>query len=245
MFSEGFISILNSISKFQEINNGHVWYRGHSINSHKLNSGLFRLKYPSLCDYLNLEKQQIQNLIINYHLLDIDNEFGNLDLLYIMQHYGIRTRLLDWSSNLSVALYFLSLEWTSNNPSRLWLINPITLNTISTGISGIISPQKYTMETIVELKKTIAIYPIKNNKRIIAQQGQFTIQGNSMLCLEDEFGCELQEKNALAYIDLDFDLKQDIINYLNLHGINSFTVFPDMQGFKDYINDLLIPNSAK
>ena len=40
-------------------------------------------------------------------------------------------------------------------------------------------------------------------------------------------------------------LKQDIINYLDMHGTNAFTVFPDIQGFKAFIDNFLIPPTVR
>lgn len=57
------------------------------------------------------------------------------DYLFAMQHYGVPTRLLDWSENLFIALYFSALipkgySGKSNDirSQTLWILDPISWN---------------------------------------------------------------------------------------------------------------------
>jgi FRG domain. len=49
---------------------------------------------------------------------------------YLKQHYGIPTRLLDWSQNIMVALYFALSEFTDDKSknARIWILSPFHLN---------------------------------------------------------------------------------------------------------------------
>ncbi|MCQ2014617.1 MULTISPECIES: FRG domain-containing protein [Clostridium] len=243
MFSKGFYELLNAISQFSIKNDGRVWFRGQSKNTYKLNSSLYRLKYDNLGEFINLENQQLNLLKVNSNLLEIGS--NEIERLYLMQHYGMRTRLLDWTSNISIALFFLSLEWTSDVNARLWMLNPCKLNELAEKGFGLISPNSFTIKEFQEMNNSIAIYPIRNNKRIIAQHGYFTVQGNIGLPLEEEFNCRLIEEGYLKYIDLSYELKRDIINFLKINDVNEFTVFPDMEGLKDYVNKTFIEERFK
>lgn len=48
-----------------------------------------------------------------------------------MQHYFIPTRLLDWSENLGIAIYFAIYSHTNNKDISLYVLNPLELNRYS------------------------------------------------------------------------------------------------------------------
>ncbi len=51
---------------------------------------------------------------------------------FLMQHYKIKTRLLDWTENAMVALFFaLSDKSFSQEDSIIWILNPFKLNDLT------------------------------------------------------------------------------------------------------------------
>ncbi|MCB5383968.1 FRG domain-containing protein [Blautia glucerasea] len=48
--------------------------------------------------------------------------------LTMMQHYGLPTRLLDWSESPLVALYFALSEKKDDIDAAVWIMNPMKLN---------------------------------------------------------------------------------------------------------------------
>jgi hypothetical protein len=233
-------SILDEVDDFSRENYGIVWYRGITYSDHKLDSGLFRLKISdSVQDYINLEEQMYRYFKSLGHLLS-SNEEG-WKLLYSMQHHGVRTRLLDWTESFAVGLFFATSNWTRGK-AAVWMLNPLQLNLVSGGKEEIIAPSKvdyWDRFTNID-QKTIAIYPIKNNTRIAAQHGVFTVQGNTLLSLEDEFKESLISQRALKKIELSIDVREDALNFLRQNGINNFSLFPDLDGLAKYINDIHI-----
>ena len=53
--------------------------------------------------------------------------------LILIQHYGCKTRILDWSENLLVALYFATDTNSYEKDGYLWVLMPWRLNGLTTG----------------------------------------------------------------------------------------------------------------
>ena len=58
---------------------------------------------------------------------------SNWDLLFKMQHYGVPTRLLDWSENLLAAAYFALMAAPSHDHEGdclpiVWCLDPVAWN---------------------------------------------------------------------------------------------------------------------
>ena len=99
------------------------WFRGESGNQ------------PALCPKISNYDAQEEN----YLLQSFRRQAGGLvnvpprkltDLwLFLAQHYGVPTRLLDWTEGALHALYFAINKGNSN--SRIYMLNPQKLNELA------------------------------------------------------------------------------------------------------------------
>jgi hypothetical protein len=237
---------MNEVSDFQE--EEPVWFRGQSNSGYVLNSGLFRENQKFEADEEitqdKLLKRYLGKEVVYYNyfknLGHLYHNEADWSLLYIMQHHKLRTRLLDWSESFAVALFFAWASWKKDNTARVWMLRPNYLNFKLTK-----SYKYYTLEEPYELvlkkasfpKNSVALYPVRNSQRIVAQQGVFTLQGNTLCPLEEEYDGKLITEGILKSIDIPEKLRPDVEKYLNQSGINYFTIFPDLDGLADHIID--------
>lgn len=102
------VTTISSVSK-DDLPGETVIFRGISDLEYDLTPGLARLKNVEE----NTEKELINDFLT--HRPDAFSGLTDFDILAKMQHYGLPTRLLDFSINPLVALYFACESKTSKN----------------------------------------------------------------------------------------------------------------------------------
>jgi len=97
-----------------------TWFRGQPNYEHKLIPSIFRQGSSFRVAYH--EQKMFEEFKRRYP--DQSNSHKNTyEWLPLMQHYGLPTRLLDWSSNLLVGLYFCCINDPDNDGS-LFIFDP-------------------------------------------------------------------------------------------------------------------------
>jgi len=152
---------------------------------------------------------------------------------FLMQHYGLPTRLLDWTAGALLALYFALRDEPGENDAAVWVIDPWELNKQTTGkaeliVSSEAIAQKYLPSKFFGGKKLpkapIAIVPPYNSSRITVQRGTFTIHGSNRHGVEQIFG------SRMAKIEIPKGSAFQMKRALRASGIGEFTVFPELDG---------------
>lgn len=238
IFSDRWVQILNEVREFRRKSS---WFRGHSNLDYELHSGLFRLEFDEITDYRGVETICYRKFLSLGHLHHNETDWN---LLYLMQHHGVTTRLLDWSESFSVALYFAFKDWNwkAGECACVWILSPTGLNQLSRGKTQLLLPregasyEEYALDRKAFGANSVALYPQRNSSRLVAQQGVFTLQGDSLLPLDQEHDGRLIEEGHLKKIILTPDLFLDVADYLDLAGINDYTLFPDLDGLARHVS---------
>jgi hypothetical protein len=180
--------------------------------------------------------------------------------LFLMQHYGTSTRLLDWTESPLIALFFaLSEHGEYKKFDRLnrfkpvvWMVNPHVMNWTASGTSillpssrdeaaesGGISSSQEGFQNILGaftrnkygIDSPIAIDMTHINRRMHAQLSCFTVHGRDRRSLNEIFSdTDLVDKAYLLKIEIDGRRAPELISELRIAGVSYSTLFPDFEG---------------
>jgi FRG domain len=233
------------------------FYRGHPKSSYTLLPGLYR--------GIDIHDKRIPDSLWNIES-DLFYEFrskakdlhgqslSDWDILFFMQHHGVRTRLLDWTDSLGMAVYFALQNYTPENADPcIWVLNPYKFNEVFHGTRDIWDPillnfyRDYYEEgesyqdlmlyenngKIFPWDKPVGLYPIRKADRLTTQNGYFTIHGNDSRPIDMIIG---NRSNLLIKVPIPKDAIPSALDFLRHAGINHFSLFPDLDGLSRYLN---------
>jgi len=99
-----------------------IWFRGEPNKNTLLLPKLFRLSTPQYYDEVSL-CYHFQRMVV----LPQGQEMTNYDWLCLMHHYGLPTRLLRWTDDVHIALYFAAAS-SPDSDGALHVLNARRLN---------------------------------------------------------------------------------------------------------------------
>jgi len=217
----------------QELRRGEIWWRGQSKSEWPLMPSVYRKNRNQVYEK-NITAGFISKAPARY-AKDCPSLADAASWLILMQHYGLPTRLLDWTESPLVALFFAVLEHDCV-PGALWVLYPYRLNEDSIDSIGrgeIPNPRIDRMQPIFkrsyasvteDTSKTVAVMAPHEDLRVLTQQSAFTVHGSraalNELRSKDEF---------LLKIEIPAEQKLRFRTYLRNVGINISSLFPDLE----------------
>lgn len=201
-FEEYICFVKNYFKKSQ----GELWYRGHNSNQWKLKPNLYRTATMNLIpgrgvqalryNFPNFQEEftKLKEEFRNKNLFDT-SKLNDFQIMFIAQHYGLLTPILDWTTDPLVALFFALDGYTSNDEEFpvIYILKPGLCNSnsnIQRNNADITEPlniddmSHYFDEWMNDLNRgvatqiPIAIFSeIDFSHRISRQSGKFTFHG--------------------------------------------------------------------
>jgi len=104
----------------------HAWFRGQSNATWSLLPRLYR---PT--ENASRERQMFRDFKLRAPAFIGNPPENDMELLFIMQHYSMPTRLLDWTESHLVALFFAVEQQDTAVDAAVWVISPSQLNKLS------------------------------------------------------------------------------------------------------------------
>ncbi len=218
-------------------------YRGVDDASFEMKTSLMRLNNPTA------EKHLLRNFkkFANTMLKDNDNIW---ELLAVAQHYGLPTRLLDWSLSPYVALHFATSDINKfDKDGAIWCMDmekvrellPKKLKEIIDNEGSLVLTvdllKKFSLKDFGDLNNgkdfVVCLEPPSIDERIVNQYAMFTIMSNPNKKL-DEF---LKEQNVDIYtkIVIPKELKWEIRDKLDQANISERMIYPGLQGISAWL----------
>lgn len=228
---------------------GVLWYRGHGNKEWELIPSVHRAPYAGREQYLANDFYMKASVTLREK-----PDFRNYSAwLSIMRHYGLPTRLLDWSRSPLIAAYFAVENWEKSKDvdGCIWVLNPSKLNA-SEGFKDylysidshtalqMIRPafkKEYVPESKKVIDKVLACYPIEHDMRIYVQQSAFTIHNTKRKLVH-------MKEGLLNKIIIPGEAKERISYELGIMGITLSHIYPDAQNIaKELIDEKHFPKN--
>lgn len=259
MFTEKEFDNWGDLKRFLSSLNSNWIFRGQSEYSWNLESSIDRVNFKN--NLIDNQKQLFEKFYIrdfrrNPHLYNnkytVHSEFQTLSLL---QHYGIPTRLLDFSNSPYVAAFFAVVD--SENDSSIYAINHFELLSSTIHLfrlnydnnspeitkykkGGSISEDDLFEELVLgktQRKFIEIVQPFFLFDRMIQQSGSFLCQGDincdfeTNLVANYEILQNIKDNHPYYKLKINSNWKDEIIRDLMRMNITAESLFPGIEGY--------------
>lgn len=233
-----------------------IWFRGAQDRSNKLLPGAYwRTDYDELTVVLSF-----RNMVPSYLTREPSDDW---EWYYLMQHYGVPTRLLDWTESPLVALYFALAKEPAGGGPCVWVLDPVALNRVAQGFTdgsivtpvgtGPQSPSHHWLPEfcrrgqppkMFDVKtgyrdnaKPLAVFPKRYNPRIVAQRGVFTIHGTEEVPIEEVMASASPGAPRIARFCFDPASRKNLRRDLYALGLSKSALFPEPESVAEDLRE--------
>jgi hypothetical protein len=225
---DGYLKLIKE-SKDEHINGGDLTefvFRGQTADF-PLIPKLCRLKAKG--DLLHIEQLLLQEFKRNNPLLiEQTLPLNDWDYLALGQHFGLPTRLLDWSNNALTALWFATALQDCElvqDYAVVWILMASDED-FELGIEQI-HP--------FDVPQTKIVRPRIIKQRINNQSGVFTILSSAEINEQRYMEQSDSFKKKLIKVKIPVVKFADIRTDLNTLGVNAFSIYPELEGLCAYL----------
>lgn len=217
------------------VGHGDVWWRGHAKPDWELVPGVFR-DGPDWRHERNLVARFLQQAPGRHAKCPPPDPNAVADWLFLMQHYGLPTRLLDWTQSPLVAAFFAVCEHPELD-AVVWALDPFALNKECVGQSTVPLAFGQTLSTpilalfahpfnaeMAPQDRIAAVRAQESDIRMVVQLGAFTIHGK-----ETPLEKAPHSNSFLRRFVIPANVKGPMQEQLQWLGIRRSTLFPDLQ----------------
>jgi hypothetical protein len=236
-------SVQNLLDHIQHLESewdtNNLWFRGLSHASYDLVPSIYR---ETIWKYSSEDANEVYTEFLRRAkpFIRAENVKSRWEWFNVMQHYGVPTRLLDWTEGALFALFFALRKVDDVDVPCVWVLDPIWLNKVSTNKEMLYYTDPTYQERIdrkilryLEDEAKLPDYPVAVlpghiDIRIISQKSVFTIHGRKKNGYLD---VTRKHKGArILKLRIDSKRARDIRQQLDTIGITETALFPDLEG---------------
>lgn len=208
------------------------WWRGHSLSTWTLCPSVFRAENPGYRYEQNLTQSFMLKARSRYPNCPDSRDASGW--LFLMQHFGLYTRLLDWTASVLIATYFaVRHEQYHDQDGAVWALAPTSLNQDQAGTPAFLATSSHPASTLFRealgvhagepANCIVATNTSETDIRMLVQKSEFTIHGTSTPIEELP-----NSENFLLRFVVPSSAKPGLKYILDKFGISEATLFPDL-----------------